>query len=117
MEVCKLSLELDVIVGGAGDIARATGASAHFFDRLVHGGAHGSALTHAEIVVRAPHSHVACAAFSKMVCGRVGTAAALQVGENAIAALLTQRLEMLAEAILVNHFCLRLALTDVAQPS
>jgi len=42
---------------------------------------------------------------------------ALQVSENTIAAFLMQRLEMLTEAILVIHSCLRLALTDAAQPS
>ena len=37
VQVGELALELDVIVGGAGDVARAAGAGAHGVDRLVHG--------------------------------------------------------------------------------
>ena len=37
MQVGKLAFELHVIVGRAGDIARAAGAGAHGVNRLVHG--------------------------------------------------------------------------------
>src|SRR5207247_11179714 len=43
------------------------------------------------------------AAVGEMVRGRVGAAAALQVGEDAVAALLMECLKMLAETILVIH--------------
>ena len=54
VQVGELGLELDVIVGGAGDVARAARAGADGVDRLVHGGEHGRVLAHAEIVVGAP---------------------------------------------------------------
>ena len=103
VEVGQLGLELHVIVGGAGDVAGAAGAGAHLVDRLVHGGAHLRVLAHAEIVVGAPDRHVADALFGEMVGGRIGPAAALQIGENAVAAFVVERLKMLAETILVIH--------------
>ena len=68
--------------------------------------AHHRVLAHAEIIVGAPHRHVAGAAFGEMIGGWVGPAAALQVGEDAIAAFLVQRLKVLAETELVIHLCL-----------
>ena len=103
MKVGKLSLELDVIMGGARDIAGAAGARADGVDRLMHGVAHDWVLTHAEIIVRAPHGHLAGAGFGEMLGRGIGSATALQVGEDPIAAFLMQRIEMLVEAILVVH--------------
>ena len=54
VQVGELGLELDVIVRGAGDVARAARAGADRVDRLVHGGDHGRVLAHAEVVVGAP---------------------------------------------------------------
>ena len=54
VQVGELGLELHVIVGRAGDVARAAGAGADRVDRLVHGGDHGRVLAHAEVVVGAP---------------------------------------------------------------
>src|SRR3989337_1362678 len=90
-------------MSGAGDVAGAAGARAHFLDRRVHGGAHRRVLAHAEIVVGAPHRYAASAVLGAMVGGRIGPAAALEVGEDAIAAFLVQRLEILAETGLVIH--------------
>ena len=59
VEVGKLGLELDMIMGGAGDVAGAAGAGADSVDRLMHGGEHHRVLAHAEIVVGAPHGDVA----------------------------------------------------------
>ena len=106
VQIGELGLELDVIVGGAGDVARAAGAGADRLDRLVHGGEHRRVLAHAEIIVGAPHRHVADAALGEMIGGRVGPAAALQIGEDAVAAFLMQRLKVLAETELVIHLCL-----------
>ena len=87
MQVGKLGLELDMIMGGAGDVARAAGARADRLDRLMHGGEHGWVLAHAEIVVGAPHGHVAGAARGEVIGGGIGAAAALQVGKDPVAAL------------------------------
>ena len=43
------------------------------------------------------------AGVGEMLGGGIGPAAALQIGEDPVAALLVQRLEMLAEAIFVIH--------------
>ena len=55
VQVGDLRLELDVVVRGAGDVARAAGARAGGVERRVHGGEHGGVLAHAEVVVGAPH--------------------------------------------------------------
>ena len=65
VQVGELGLELDVIMGGAGDVAGAAGARAHLVDRLMHGGADDRVLAHAEIVVGAPHGDVADAASAR----------------------------------------------------
>ena len=76
---------------------------ADLLDRLMHGGAHRLVLAHAEIVVRAPHRHVADTAVREMIGCRIGSAAALEVGENPVTAFGVQRLEMLPETGLVIH--------------
>ena len=103
MQIGKLGLELDMIMGGAGDVARAAGARADRLDRLMHGGAHGRVLAHAEIVVGAPHRHVAGALAGELIGGRVSPAAALQLGKDPVAAFLVQRLKALVKAIFVIH--------------
>ena len=54
VQVGKLGLELDVVVRGARDVARAARAGAGRIERLVHGGEHGGMLAHAKVVVGAP---------------------------------------------------------------
>ena len=65
VQVGELGLELDVVVGGAGDVARAAGAGADLVDRLVHGVEHDRVLAHAEIVVGAPDRHVVAPPWAK----------------------------------------------------
>ena len=103
VQLGEFGLELDVIMGGAGNVAGAARARADLLDRLMHGGAHGRVLAHAEIVVGAPHRHVADAFVREMIGRGIGPAAALEVGENPVAAFGVQRLKMLAEAELVIH--------------
>ena len=103
MQIGELGLELDVIMGGAGDVARAAGAGADRLDRLMHGGAHGRVLAHAEIVVGAPYRHVAGALAGELIGGRVSAAAALQLGKDPVAAFLVQRLEALTKIRVVVH--------------
>jgi hypothetical protein len=103
VQIGKLGLELDMIVGSAGDVAGAAGAGADGLDRLMHGFAHRRMLAHAEIVVGAPHRHVVAANLSEVIGGGIGSAAALQIGEDPVAALLMQGLKMQAKTILVIH--------------
>src|SRR5512132_2644874 len=69
----------------------------------MHGGAHDRMLAHAEIVVGAPHRHVAGAFAGELIGGRVGPAAALQIGEDPVAAFAVQRLEVLTKIRVVVH--------------
>jgi hypothetical protein len=103
MQVGELGLELDVVVGGAGYVARAAGTGADRVDRLMHCSADHGVLAHAEIVVRAPHGHLARAMPGEVLGGWIGSAAALQIGKDAVAALAMQRFQVLAEAILIIH--------------
>ena len=103
VKVGELGFEFHVVMGRAGDVTRAAGARAHRIDGLVHGRAHLRVLAHAEIVVGAPDGDVAGAFCGVVVGDRIGPAAALQVGKNAIPAFLVQGLKVLAEAILVIH--------------
>ena len=69
----------------------------------MHGGAHGRMLAHAEIVVGAPHRHVAGALAGELIGGRVGAAAALQIGKDPVAAFLVQRLKVLTKIRVIVH--------------
>ena len=115
VQIGELGLELDMIVSRSGDIARAARARADLLDRLMHGVPHDRVLAHAEIIVGAPHRHLAGAAFGEMIGGGVGPAAALQIGEDAVAAFAMQDFQMLTKAILVVHA--QLSLGPMAAPS
>src|SRR5512144_3451891 len=69
----------------------------------MHGGAQHGVLAHAEIIVGAPHRHVTGAFAGELIGGRVGPAAALQVGKDPIAAFAVQRLEVLTKIRVVVH--------------
>ena len=73
VQVGQLALQLDVIVGGAGDVARAAGAGAGLVDGLVHGVEHDRVLALAEIVVGAPDDDVALARRRRGSRWRAGT--------------------------------------------
>src|ERR1700746_3277538 len=55
VQIGKLGLELHVRQVGSGNIASPAGARTRAFDRSMHGRQHVRVLTHAEIVVAAPH--------------------------------------------------------------
>ena len=73
-------------------------------DRLVHGGEHDRVLAHAEIVVRAPHGDRRGAA-SGVKCSAVGegAAAALQIGEDAIAAFGPDNVQRVLKFLIIVH--------------
>ena len=81
VQIGKLGLELNMMMRRAGDVARTAGAGANRLDRLMHGSAHRRVLAHAEIVVGAPHGHVAGAASSELIGGD-GRAAAPPTSAN-----------------------------------
>ena len=103
MQVGQLAFQLHVVVGRAGDIARAAGAGAHGVDRLVHGGQYRRVLAHAEIVVGAPHGDLARTVRREVICHRKEPAAALHIREGAISAFAMKGLEPLLEQPLEIH--------------
>ena len=103
VQIGQLGLELDVIVGGAGDVARAAGARAGRVDRLVHGGEHGRMLAHAEVVVGAPDGDRPGAAAHIVAGGGKTAAIAPDVGEHPVAAFILERLQRLGKGLAVVH--------------
>ena len=103
VQVGQLVLQLDVVVGGAGDVARAARAGAGKVERRVHGGEHGRVLAHAEVVVGAPHGDGPGAVRREVLRGREAAAVAPDVGEHPVAALRLQREQCLAERLRIIH--------------
>src|SRR5262249_54201296 len=88
---------------GAGNIAGAAGAGAHAGRGLHHGADHLRVLAHAEIVVRAP-DHDRTRPLRRMPgCVREPAGDALEIGEDAIAALLAQARQRIGKETIVRH--------------
>ncbi len=104
VQVGELALQLDVIVRGAGDVARAARTGADRVDGLVHGGDHGGMLAHAEVVVGAPDGDRARGLrVVEVLGGRIGAAPALHVGKHAVAAFAMDGVERNLERLCVVH--------------
>jgi hypothetical protein len=100
----QLALEGGVQRIGAGDVARAAGARALRIDRPAHRLDDGGMLAHGEIVVAAPHRHVArLLAFAMQARAREGADDPLQLGEHAVAAFVVQTAKVAREKCLVIH--------------
>ena len=109
VQIGELFLEKDVIVIGTGDIARASGAGAAALERLVHGGEYLGMLSHAEIVVRAPHRDAPRLSVTPHPIGAGKLAAAAQkIGENPVAPLGLHRIDGVGQNALVIHHCVPL---------
>ncbi len=104
MQVRELALEQDVVVAGAGNVARAAGPGAAALDRLVHGGEHQGVLSHAEIVVGAPYRDLAARAV--VIGTRKRPGPPLEIGEYPVASFRPQRVEPLFEEAFVIHVVL-----------
>ena len=103
VQVGEFALEQHVVVGGAGDVAGAAGAGAAAVDRIVHRRDDLRVLAHAEVVVRAPDGDVAGALADVAGGAREGAVGARELGEDAVVALLAERVELLAEQGVVVH--------------
>ena len=101
VQVRQLLLEQHVVVVRAGDVAGSARARAATVERLVHGPDHRRVLCHAEVVVGAPDGHLGLVA----TMGHAGEAAgaALQFGEHAVIAVQPERVDLVAEELLVIH--------------
>ena len=107
VQLGELAFEADVIVVGAGDVAGAAGAGAATVERFVHRRDHSRVLAHAEIVVRAPHRHLAALAVTAKIGEREGAGAPFEVGKHPVVASAAQTVELPAEKPFVVHRHLR----------
>ena len=103
VEVGELLLQKHVVMVGAGNVAGTASPGAAAVERLVHGVEHDRVLAHPKIVVGAPDRHRALAAGAVM--SGVGEAAvlALEIGEDAVAALAVETGQLVPEECLVVH--------------
>ena len=93
VQVGKFALQLDVEVGGAGNIAGAARAAANIVQRRVHGAQHLGVLTHAQIIVGTPDDDILLPPGGKMAgIGEIPTMA-LDIGKFAIPAFGFDRVE------------------------
>jgi hypothetical protein len=103
VQIRELGFELDMIMRGAGNVARAAGTGAYRVNGFMHGGPHGGVLAHAEIIVGAPDRHPLRSARGEMLGIRISAATALQVCEYPVAALTVQRLQVVLEVSFISH--------------
>jgi hypothetical protein len=101
VQIGELSLELEMHMAVAGDVARAAGTGADRLQCLLHRGQYRRVLAHPEIVVRAPDGDLGA---DPMIIGpRKPAATPLEIGKDAIASLAPQRAELPLEKTLVIH--------------
>ena len=108
VQVCEFAFEDQVVVVGAGDVARATRARAAGLHRVDHRRDDIGVLAHAEVVVRAPDGDFAHLAVLVVGGAGEGAAAALHLGEDAVVAFGLEGVELAAEVgveIHVSAFC------------
>src|SRR5438128_1439472 len=101
MQIGELGLEQVVKIGVAGDVTRTAAAGAERAYGLNHRIEHDRVLAHPEIVVRAPHRHLA----SDAVIEGAGKKAAtpLEMGEGAVAPFRAKLIKTLSEEAFVIH--------------
>src|SRR5512132_1016252 len=86
MEIGELALEIDERMIGAGDVARAAGTRAHAGRGFDHRPDHFGMLAHAEIVVGAPHDHVARSLRGVPDRARKAAGKPFEIGKDTVAA-------------------------------
>src|SRR6266852_1361479 len=111
MQIGELGLEQLVKMGVAGDVTGAAAAGAERAYGLHHRIEHDRVLAHPEIVVRAPHRHLA----SDAVIERAGKRAAtpLEMGEGAVAPFRAKLIKTLFKEAFVIHLVASLFAVDV----
>ncbi len=103
VQIGQLALEQHVVMVGAGDVARAAGASARQIERCAHRLEHHRVLAHAEIIVRTPDGDLTGAAIAMVARQREIAGLALEIGEDAVAAFGLEVGQRLAEKAAVVH--------------
>ena len=104
----EFAFQLDVIMRGAGNIARAARPRSGSLQRGAHCRQHLGVLAHAEIVVATPHGDRARPVVRVQIRCRVSTAPAQNVGKDAVAVFAPKICERFAEtgAVGVGQLCL-----------
>src|SRR3974377_1824651 len=103
MQVSELTLELDQRVIGAGNVARAAGARPHACGHIDHRADHLWVLRHAEVVVGAPDDDFAGPLRGVPERMRETTGDTLEVGKNAVAALIPEGIQCRRKKRVVIH--------------
>ena len=103
VQVGEFGLQRDMGMAGAADVAGAPCPRAVGVEGVVHRRQHRRMLAHAEVVVRAPHRHVARGAVAVVRGAWKGAPVAAEVGEDAVVAVGLQAVERGAEQVVVAH--------------
>ena len=103
VQVGKFQFELDQRVVGAGNVAGAAGARAHPAGCVLERGDDVGVLAHAEIVVGAPDGDFLGAAVGAPDGAREFAGDALEIGEDAVAALCMELVDRFLEEPLIIH--------------
>ena len=104
MKVGEFGLELNVVMRIAANVASPAGASTNIMQRVFHSGHNFWMLTHAQIIVRAPHGDLFGPIMSsKAACVRIRTLVAQDVDKHAIAAFGMKPVNRLFENSIVIH--------------
>ena len=104
VQVGERALQLDMVMRGAGNIARAAGAGADIINGLLHRFHDTGHLAHAEIVIGTPDRHIAHIAARRTPAGHRETALATQqVGKHTVAAFSFHAADSIFESALVVH--------------
>src|ERR1700730_12949636 len=101
VQIGELALEQQMHMAVAGDVAGSAGARTHCPQHPFPRREHRRVLTHAEVVVRAPHRHLCADAVIEGA--RKAAAAPFEIGEDPVSPLGTKRTEALSEEALVIH--------------
>ena len=103
MQVSELMLQHHMAVVRAGDVAGPASTGTEPVQSLVHGGDHRGMLSHAQIVVRAPHRNGSLATRPVMRGMREIPSMPFQIREDAVVALSPEAIELFAKQRLIVH--------------
>ena len=107
VQVGKLALEKNVVVGGARDIPGASRTRATVVDGVLHRLDHLGMLAHAEIVVGTPDGHFLRAVRRVARGARKIAAVTLDIGKNAVAAFLVRPVQLALKVSFKIHNALQ----------
>jgi hypothetical protein len=108
MQRSEVFFQQDMFVIGARDVARAARTCPATIQRFMHGAQHIRMLSHAEIIIRTPNSHLTAHALVVTRCARKLSAAPFKISEDPIPAFAAEAIKLPLEKFLVIHVTLSL---------